>query len=188
MTEPRTYRKNPAQVQAMRYDGSRESGDAIIAWSDRKAGWEYAFAPYPKTFAALVVDTMEGRLTVSPGDWVIKGVKSEFYPCKPDIFAATYTEITSASDGARCATVELPEPVRGVTDGCARYRPNTPHSRWTVIFQGGAISASVWPSEDRYPGGVWLGLDCDNMVDPISVAETRRLALALLAASVEAEK
>lgn len=188
MTTPATYRKNPAQVQAMRYDGSRESGDAIIAWSDRKAGWEYAFAPYPKTFAALVVDTLEGRLTVSPGDYVIRGVAGEFYPCKPGIFAATYTEVTPDSGGARCVTVELPDPVRGVTDGDARYRPDTPYSRWTAIFLGGAISASVWPSEDRYPGGVWLDLDCDNLVDPISVDQARYLGLALLAACVEAEK
>jgi hypothetical protein len=33
---------------------------------------------------------MEGVMKASPGDWIIKGVKGEFYPCKPDIFAATY--------------------------------------------------------------------------------------------------
>ena len=37
-----------------------------------------------------VIDTLEGVSTVSIGDWVIKGVKGEFYPCKPDIFEATY--------------------------------------------------------------------------------------------------
>ncbi len=36
------------------------------------------------------VETLEGPLTVSEGDWIIRGVKGEFYPCKPDIFAATY--------------------------------------------------------------------------------------------------
>lgn len=36
------------------------------------------------------IDTLEGRMEVSPGDWVITGVKGEIYPCKPDIFAATY--------------------------------------------------------------------------------------------------
>ena len=41
----------------------------------------------------VVVDaiwTLEGSMVVSPGDWIIKGVKGEHYPCKPDIFAATY--------------------------------------------------------------------------------------------------
>ncbi|WP_431321662.1 hypothetical protein [Rhizobium sp. YTU87027] len=37
-----------------------------------------------------VIPTLEGDMTCSPGDWVIKGVKGEFYPCKPDIFEATY--------------------------------------------------------------------------------------------------
>lgn len=38
------------------------------------------------------INTLEGGHIVSPGDWIIKGVKGEFYPCKPDIFAATYEE------------------------------------------------------------------------------------------------
>jgi hypothetical protein len=41
----------------------------------------------------VVIGTLEGDMTVSPGDWVIRGVKGEFYPCKPDIFAATYDEV-----------------------------------------------------------------------------------------------
>ncbi len=36
------------------------------------------------------IDTLEGPLRVSPGDWIITGVKGERYPCKPDIFEATY--------------------------------------------------------------------------------------------------
>lgn len=36
------------------------------------------------------VNTLEGPLHISNGDWIIKGIKGEFYPCKPDIFAATY--------------------------------------------------------------------------------------------------
>jgi len=41
------------------------------------------------------IDTLEGRMIVQSGDWIIKGVKGEFYPCKPDIFAATYEEVPS---------------------------------------------------------------------------------------------
>ena len=43
-----------------------------------------------------VVDTLEGEMRVSPGDWIITGVKGEVYPCKPDIFAATYEEVADA--------------------------------------------------------------------------------------------
>lgn len=38
----------------------------------------------------IVIETLEGDITASLGDWIIKGVKGEFYPCKPDIFDATY--------------------------------------------------------------------------------------------------
>jgi len=38
----------------------------------------------------LVIPTLEGRMIAEPGDWIIKGIKGEFYPCKPDIFEATY--------------------------------------------------------------------------------------------------
>jgi hypothetical protein len=38
----------------------------------------------------VVIATLEGAMHASPGDWIIRGVQGEFYPCKPDIFAATY--------------------------------------------------------------------------------------------------
>jgi hypothetical protein len=40
------------------------------------------------------IDTLEGRMTASLGDWIIRGVKGELYPCKPDIFEATYERVT----------------------------------------------------------------------------------------------
>ena len=40
-----------------------------------------------------VIDTLEGEMTVTPGDWIITGVKGEHYPCKPDIFEATYERV-----------------------------------------------------------------------------------------------
>lgn len=36
------------------------------------------------------IHTLEGRMSLTPGDWVIRGVKGDYYPCKPDIFAMTY--------------------------------------------------------------------------------------------------
>ena len=39
------------------------------------------------------ISTFEGEMTAQPGDWIIKGVKGELYPCKPDIFAATYEPV-----------------------------------------------------------------------------------------------
>jgi hypothetical protein len=45
----------------------------------------------PKVFGSI--ETLEGTHRVTPGDWIITGVKGEHYPCKPDIFAATYEEV-----------------------------------------------------------------------------------------------
>lgn len=39
---------------------------------------------------AILIPTLEGEMRAGPGDWIIKGVKGEFYPCKPDVFAAVY--------------------------------------------------------------------------------------------------
>lgn len=41
----------------------------------------------------LIIHTLEGDMTAQPGDWIIRGVKGEFYPCKPDIFEATYEKV-----------------------------------------------------------------------------------------------
>lgn len=42
----------------------------------------------------MLVPTLEGQMIARPGDWIIKGVKGEFYPCKPEIFAASYESAT----------------------------------------------------------------------------------------------
>ena len=47
------------------------------------------------TGLALHIPTLEGVMTAKEGDWIIKGVKGEFYPCKPDIFEATYEAVTA---------------------------------------------------------------------------------------------
>lgn len=39
------------------------------------------------------IATLEGEMLARPGDWIIRGVKGEYYPCKPDIFAATYEQV-----------------------------------------------------------------------------------------------
>lgn len=44
------------------------------------------------------IDTLEGGHIVCPGDWIITGVKGEHYPCKPDIFAATYEAVEDSND------------------------------------------------------------------------------------------
>lgn len=47
----------------------------------------------------LRIQTLEGEMTANVGDWIIKGVKGEFYPCKDDIFQATYEPVSEAEEG-----------------------------------------------------------------------------------------
>lgn len=46
-----------------------------------------------QTDVEVTIDTLEGKMKASPGDWIITGVNGEKYPCKPDIFEKTYTPI-----------------------------------------------------------------------------------------------
>ena len=79
------FRKKPIVIEARQYDGSYESGVAISLWM---AGG--SATRHERVGDKIIVETYEGPLTASPGDWIIKGVQGEFYPFKPDIFEATY--------------------------------------------------------------------------------------------------
>ena len=79
------FRKKPVVVEAVQFTGE----NAFEVWrfmgeSRLVTNTELHHTDSP------VIHTLEGQLVASPGDWVIKGVMGEFYPCKPDIFAATY--------------------------------------------------------------------------------------------------
>lgn len=72
-------------------DGKRVAADAsnpLVLRYIEHMGWPSLPEPYG------IVTTLEGRMSARPGDWIITGVKGELYPCKPDIFAATYEPLT----------------------------------------------------------------------------------------------
>lgn len=77
------FRKKPVVISAVQYNGTNI--DAIESFVG-KENMTYKLMD-PKIPA---IKTLEGELTISKGDWIIRGVKNEFYPCKPEIFAATY--------------------------------------------------------------------------------------------------
>lgn len=79
------FTKKPVTIEARQYDGNAE---ALIDWIEGHGGLtRYSITPAGSQF---FIYTLEGTHEVTPGDWIIKGVKGEFYPCKPDIFALTY--------------------------------------------------------------------------------------------------
>lgn len=100
------FRKKPVVIEAHQLpvppaDGStnevyENAVWAFLSWCS-KVGFEPVSGPAD---GSVTIDTLEGVHTASPGDWIIKGVKGEFYPCKPDIFAATYESADIDLDAA----------------------------------------------------------------------------------------
>ena len=94
MTAPltiRKFRKKPVVIEAVRWIGSnlREVID-FTGLHPSAAKWTWEQYEEVVLTSGLKIFTLEGPLIASVGDWIIKGVKGEFYPCKPDIFEATY--------------------------------------------------------------------------------------------------
>jgi len=90
------YRKKPVIVEAVKWDGKEETYSEIRG--------VLAF-DYPRRIAmgagdnCLYISTLEGTMKANIGDFVIKGIKGEIYPCKPDIFQQTYEEFENRKNG-----------------------------------------------------------------------------------------
>lgn len=82
----RKFRKRPVTVEAMQITDGQSVLD-IEEWINNPMT---GYSTNPPT---VWIDTKEGRMEGSQGDWIIKGVEGEFYPCKPNIFTKTYQEV-----------------------------------------------------------------------------------------------
>jgi len=81
------FTKKPVTIEARQFDGSPCSADNISFWMSE---WGSDREPFYAADSSLIIPTLEGDHRANPGDWIIRGVKGEFYPCKPDIFEQTY--------------------------------------------------------------------------------------------------
>lgn len=82
------FRKKPVVIEAFRI-----GGDPLPDWfmdrvSDNTVTLHGEYGAVEKT--GCTIQTLEGAMTAQPGDWIIRGVAGELYPCRADIFAATY--------------------------------------------------------------------------------------------------
>jgi hypothetical protein len=87
------FRKKPVVIEAEQYAGNTDSGwvqGMCNNWKCPDPALPYIPGMHR---AAPHVHTLEGPLLVSHGDWIIRGVKGEYYPCKPDVFEATYEPV-----------------------------------------------------------------------------------------------
>lgn len=95
------YRKKPVEIEAwlcsdviaaFKRDYWQGMPEPIKAESDANGHWTVTTRHAPEG-EGVYIPTLEGSMFARPDDWIIKGVQGEFYPCKPDIFAATYEEV-----------------------------------------------------------------------------------------------
>lgn len=83
------YRKKPVVIEAVRV----EADGSINGHASLTAPWlteALAHSRIRIVDGELLIATLEGVTRADPGDWIIRGVKGELYPCRPDIFALTY--------------------------------------------------------------------------------------------------
>lgn len=80
-TTVNTYRKRPVEIEAVKFDRGADLV-AILRWLGP--------AGYLESYNIMVIHTLEGNMRATWGWWIIKGVAGEFYPCRGDVFDATY--------------------------------------------------------------------------------------------------
>ena len=86
------YIKKPVVIDAWEFNGTHDSVRGIIPSK------KYIFNEAEQVNGVmhkpfLVIETLEGKMVASVGDYIIKGIQGEFYPCKPDIFQQTYLAV-----------------------------------------------------------------------------------------------
>lgn len=77
------YRKKPVVIEAIKLEFNTDSQSAIAAWCGGTNAPD----------GGVYIQTLEGKMYASTGDFIIKGVNGEFYPCKPGIFEKTYEPV-----------------------------------------------------------------------------------------------
>lgn len=107
------FRKKPVVIDAVQFTDENKDRVFNFVTCNRAAERD------PETRAPVLrIQTLEGVMTAQLGDWIIKGVNGEFYPCKPDIFAKTYdvdeapADLLGVINGLRAKVLEVGESVK----------------------------------------------------------------------------
>lgn len=166
MSQAQRYRKRPVTIEALQFTGT--NGDEIAHFAGLAA------VVTGRTHA-LHIKTPEGLMRAAPGDWIIKGVSGEFYPCKPDIFAATYEAVEDAED--RTSGLSFSEALTAAKSGRRILRTDWNGTGfWVRVFTpepGSDLTAPFLaieypPGHPAYPSGhlgPWLISPTDAMAE-----------------------
>lgn len=89
------FKKRPVVIEAIQWDGKNR--DEVLGFGNSGPSplWGDDFKIDTSAKQVLIL-TLEGTHAANVGDWIIRGVRGEFYPCKPDIFEATYEKVEEA--------------------------------------------------------------------------------------------
>lgn len=87
------FRKKPIVIEAEQFDGSKESASHLSLLYASNVWPDFDGEHGDRYTGRLCVNTLEGIIYASPGDWIITGIEGERYPCKPNIFEATYEAV-----------------------------------------------------------------------------------------------
>ena len=85
------YRKKPVEIEA--WDFTSEALKSNDSWVRLYGNELHLISQYAGEVLYIEIDTLEGTMRANLGDFIIKGVQGEFYPCKPDIFEQTYEKV-----------------------------------------------------------------------------------------------
>ena len=92
--QPAKYRKRPVEIEAMQFIGTNKADVLRFLYPNLS---QDAIDGATTMSLPIIISTLEGDMAVSLCDWIIRGVKGEFYPCKPDIFEATYEKVDTCN-------------------------------------------------------------------------------------------
>lgn len=81
------YRKKPIEIEAIQYNGFLDNGQECEIFIGN------AFESHIPSKNQIIIRTLEGEMTASLGDYIIRGIQGEVYPCKPDIFEESYVKV-----------------------------------------------------------------------------------------------
>lgn len=96
------YRKKPIVIEAFKWIcGDLQTEDPAWFVEAMKAG-DVCFEGLGTKDVCLLIKTLEGNMLADQGDYIIQGIKGEIYPCKPDIFEATYEKVEERYDILDC--------------------------------------------------------------------------------------
>ena len=146
------FQEKPVVIEARQL--TNDNLDQIIQWIDSVSGdghcWKSRALRHP-----LVIRTLEGDHAAAIGDWIIKGVKGEFYPCKPDIFEMTYQPLLRTM-------TERQHPITVPSELLAQWRKEAP----SYCFET-AISREEWIAAKAAQWGADQELDacCDWLLN-----------------------